>query len=600
MSSLIRIKDIEKRFREKTLFSELSLSVEQGDRIAVIGPNGAGKSTLLKIMAGQETADSGSLVLERGVRMSYVAQTAEFYTSLSVLDACIEAARSSGISEPDVMRVAHSALASMKFQDPELLVSSLSGGQKKRLQIAIGLSEEPDVLLLDEPTNHLDIESILELEKFLARAPFAWLVVSHDRWFLENAVSRIVEINSFFPKYMFSSDGNYSEYLEKRALVVNAEVKNKESLQNKVRTEQAWLRQGARARSTKSKKRTQDAYAMMENLQFVRSRQQEKKVQIEFTSSERKTKKLAEFFGVSKSFADTCILDKLDLKLVSGQALGILGKNGSGKSTFVSLLSGELEPDAGSIKRSDNLKVSVFRQFSESVAANTTLKDYLSPDSDSVMYQGRELHLVSWAKRFQFSFEQLYQSFSLLSGGEKARARISRLMLQTPDILILDEPTNDLDIETLGMLEESLMEFAGVVVLVSHDRFMINRVCNCFLGLDGIGGAKIYADYEQWERELLKPLKAIEVAKSADEKKQKAAPTKLSYKEQREFDSMEETLLIAEKEIKSLQAQLDSETEADALQELCRLLSDAQSRVDSLYLRWEELEAKNKKPNLLP
>jgi ATP-binding cassette subfamily F protein uup len=595
LKSFINIKDIVKRFGAQTLFDGLSMSIEPNDRLAIIGPNGVGKSTLLKIIAGSEIADSGALSCQRDLRVSYVSQTEAFVENRSVLSICMQSASDAGVIESDVLRVAHGALAAMGLHDPELQTGAMSGGQKKRLQIAVGLSEEPDVLLLDEPTNHLDIESIIELEAFLRRSSFAWVVISHDRWFLENAVSRIIEINPAFPNYVLGIDGGYSDYLEKRSLFLSSESKSQNSLENKVRTEQAWLRQGAKARSTKSKKRTRDAYGMMNSLKLVRSRLKERQVQLEFTSSDRRTKKLAEFFNVSKSFEDKCVFEGLDLKLLAGEAIGVLGKNGSGKSTIVKLLAGDLKPDTGTIKLADGLEISHFRQFSEAVEERVTLKEYLAPDSDGVVYQGKEVHVVSWARRFDFSFEQLQQPFSRLSGGEKARARIARLMLETPDILILDEPTNDLDIATLEMLEQSLTDFKGALVLVSHDRFMINRVCDRFLGLDSCGGVEIYADYEQWEREVLGATASKESQTKA--KKERGAAKKLSYKEQRELNMMEESIAQAEQEMDQFQAQISAEIDPSKLQAISESLAEVQARVENMYSRWQELEDKQKSIN---
>lgn len=599
MAALITLTEASKHHGAQTLLNGLSFSVEERDRIGVIGPNGAGKSTLMRVLAGESELDGGTLLRRKDVRISYAAQTAAFDEQGTVFELALAAAEKHSHYDGDIDRVARGALSRLKLELFDTPARNLSGGQRKRLQLALALCASPDLLILDEPTNHLDISSILELEQMLQRAPFAWIVVSHDRWFLETAAQRILEVSPRYPTGAFVCEGSYGLYLERRDEFLQAESKRLASLENIVRQEQAWLRQGAKARSTKSKHRIDAAGDLMESLALVRSRSTSRAVDISFSSSERKTKRLMELTGVTKRFGERTLVEGLDLTVLSGEALGVLGHNGSGKTTFLKLLNGQLAPDQGTIKPAHGLAIAFFQQFDDSINQKSTLKEVLAEEGDSVIFNGQSIHVASWAQRFRFSFAQLNQPYGSLSGGEKARARIARLMLTKADLLILDEPTNDLDIDTLEILEQSLIDFKGAVILVTHDRFMVNRVCTRFIAFDGQGGWELYADYEQWQRDLAaakSPVSKSEAIKPAAA----SAKKKLSYSEQRELSGMEETILNAESAVETLQLQLAEPTvQADGqkLQQLCAELGEAQSKVEALYSRWAELEDKSRGNN---
>ena len=586
------------------------MTVQPGDRIGLVGPNGAGKSTFLKLIAGMDTPDQGELRTKSGARVVYIAQNETFDKSQTSLALALKASQEAGNNLSDSMALAYSCLGQLGIDEPEETIEGFSGGQLKRLQIAIGLSQEPDLLLLDEPTNHLDIGSIIMLESLLKNSNCPWLMISHDRTFLENTVNSMAEINPAFKEGIFKAKGNYSNYRKRREEMIQAEESQLASLKSKVRVEEAWLKQGAKARSTKSRGRTEAAHDLIGKLSATKSRLRENKIKLQFTATERKTKELATFHKVSKSFETVSgpeikIFEKLDLKLTSGSSLGILGLNGSGNSTFVNLLSENIEPDSGNIKLAPELNIAHFRQFEDAVDQKTTLKDFLAEDSDSVVYLGDTIHVASWAQRFQFVFEQLEQPFHSLSGGERSRARLARLILQPSDVLILDEPTNDLDIETLEILEASLEDYNGALVLVSHDRFLINKLCTRFLGLDGKGGAEIYADYSQWEDQVLrgkknkaetKPIKEESGQGKKESKKSiSSSKKKLSYIEQREFDGMEEKILALEAQVEELEGQIakaGEEGQQDKLTTLCEKLAEIKATIETSYQRWEELEGK--------
>ena len=603
MASLISISGLSKQQGAHDLFNELTLSIGERDRIGVIGPNGAGKSTLMKILASDIEADRGEILRRKDLRISYAPQTAVFKEESSVFQIAAAAANESAHDEIEAELNARAALSRVGLDIFDTVAKTLSGGQRKRLQIACALAHAPDLLILDEPTNHLDIEAIIDLEKLLQQLNCAWVVVSHDRWFLEAAANRILEINRIYPTGAFICEGSYGTYLLRRQEYLEAAEKQLSSMANVARRELEWLRQGVKARGTKAKHRIDKALDLMDSLALVRSRQPTESKDLEFSSSERKTKRLVEIVNVKKSFGERAIFNKLNLALLSGQILGILGRNGSGKTTLLKLIAGQLEPDTGTVKSAQGLSVAYFQQFDDSIDPKLPLKNILGDGNDTVVFQGSALHIASYAGRFRFTFQQLEQPYGSLSGGEKARARIAKLMLTRADVLILDEPTNDLDIETLDLLERALLDFQGAVVLVTHDRFMINRICSHFIGLDGLGNTGPYASYEQWQRDLQAAGKNEERNKppfqSSDSKAANANGSanpnsspkkKLTYNEQRELQGIEAEILKAEGTVSNLESKVADPVNSSTLAQLCLELGEAQSRVEQLYERWAELE----------
>ncbi len=596
---LLSCEAISKSYGVKPLFADLSLGISEGDHIGLIGPNGSGKSTLLKILAGVEEPDSGTRSVRRQARIGYVPQEPVFAESQTVEAALAQVLVDEGYDPHEEGGRIAKALSLGGFTRADQLVSTLSGGWKKRLAIARALMLEPDVLLLDEPTNHLDVEGILWLEGLLREEPHGFLVISHDRRFLESVTTRIWELNRSYPNGVFQANGTYSDFLEQRDLALQAQAEYQASLANRVRREVEWLRRGPKARTTKAKARIDQAGRMIEELSEIESRQGQGSAGIDFTASGRKSKKLIEVTGLGKSLGGRPIIGRLDLLLGPGERIGLLGPNGSGKSTLLKLLAGTLKPDAGTIIRADRLRVVAFEQHRESLDQQATLRRALAPSGgDSVVYQDRSVHLVSWAKRFLFRPEQLDLPVSRLSGGEQARLLIAQLMLQPADLLILDEPTNDLDIPTLDVLEDSLLEFAGALVLVTHDRWLLDRVSTRLLALDGKGHAEWCADYAQWETAQARRTseeKKSEISRGSD---QTAAPAKrkgLSYKERQEWEQIEAKILKAEAQVAACQAAANDPAIASSaadLQARYGALQDAQAEVERLYARWAELDAK--------
>ncbi len=598
MALLLSCQKISKTFGVQSLFEGISLTISDGDRIGLIGPNGSGKSTLLEILSGAVPADDGIIAPRKLLRMGYVAQESQVDPGLTIQQAMDAVELTEDLTEAERAARTNSVLGRAGFTDTSIRAGTLSGGWLKRLAIARELLKEPDLLLLDEPTNHLDLEGILWMEKLLKSAAFASLTVSHDRYFLENTASVMMEINRLYPDGLFRVDGNYSAFLEKKEEFLHAQAKHQESLENKVHREIEWLRRGAKARTTKSKARIDAAERLMEQLSALSARTATRSTQIDFTATDRRTKRLIETESITKAIGSRRLFEHVSLVLSPGTRLGLLGANGSGKTTLLRILADEIEPDAGNVKRAEGVRVVYFDQNREQLDPQVSLRKALAPEGDSVIYQGRTIHVAGWANRFQFRNDQLDLAVGRLSGGEHARVVIARLMLQAADVLLLDEPTNDLDIPTLETLEESLLDFTGAVVLVTHDRYMLDRVSTVIVGLDGNGGAGAFADCEQAERWLRDrhQEKAEERVRKPDErKKTEAKPKKLSYLESREFEQIEARIAEAEDRLRVAQSQLqnaEGSHDAAVMQARYDELLAAQALVDQLYERWAELESK--------
>jgi ABC transport system ATP-binding/permease protein len=483
------------------------------------------------------------------------------------------------------------------FEDLEAEAASLSGGWQKRLAIVEALVQSPDVLLLDEPTNHLDLAGIEWLEELLQQEAFACVVVSHDRYFLENVATDMAELSRVYPKGLLRVHGSYTEFLEKKEEFLHAQSKRQEALENLVHSEIEWLRRGAKARTRKSKARIDKASDLIGELADLKTRTRTSSAQIDFAATDRKTKRLIELEDVTCEIGDRRLFEGLNFVVTAGMRVGVVGPNGSGKTTLLRMLRGEVTPTHGEIQRADWLRIVYFDQ-SRSLDLNLTLRRALAPEGDSVVYQDRVVHVASWAAKFLFSGEQLNQPVERLSGGERARVLIAQLMLQPADILLLDEPTNDLDIPTLEILEESLLEFRGSLVLVTHDRYLLDRVSTIVLGLDGQGGAESFADYGQWETwqaDRKRGRNQIQTSSSASSAPPSQPKKKLSYLEAREYATIEQRIAGADAKLQSKRAALEDPAIASDGPRLVAAHADleaAQNDLDTLYARWAELQAK--------
>ncbi len=548
MAPLISAQGLSKRYGAAPLFRDISFTVSKDDRIGLIGPNGSGKSTLLEILCGRVKPDSGEVAIRKRTRLSYVKQISDFAehdTVRSVIEDSFEPSVPAG--ERAGLRA--ETLGRAGFADIDMATASLSGGWRKRLAISAALVQQPDILLLDEPTNHLDLAGIDWLEGVLRNAAFACVVVSHDRYFLENVANEIVELNRIYEDGFLRVQGNYSRFLEAKEEYLHAQGKRQDALANRVHTEIEWLRRGPKSRTTKSKARIDKAHEMIGELADLNTRTRTASARIDFSATNRQTKQLVELDKVTYAIGDRPLFEGVDFTVTSGMRVGLVGPNGSGKTTLLRLLMGELEPTRGAIRKADSLRIVYFDQ-NRQLDPDISLRRALAPDSDAVIYQDRIVHVAAWAARFLFDAEDLNQPVSKLSGGERARVLIAQLMLQPADVLLLDEPTNDLDIPTLEILEESLLEFNGALVLVTHDRYMLDRVSTVVLGLDGIGEMEAFADYSQWDAWQHAQAKGLSSSVAAPERAAEGlnrpattTKSKLTYNEAREFATIEKSLL---------------------------------------------------------
>ena len=589
MSILISAQSISKSYGIEPIFLDLNFKIDEKEKIGIIGPNGSGKSTLLKIFQGLELPDEGKITYHSSIKKIYLPQNDNFPPEKTIQEVLFNNNVNS-VQELNYYHEIRKVAGSELFPDLQLKVASLSGGWRKRLAIVATLLQTPDLLLMDEPTNHLDLEGILWLENVLKKANFSFVVISHDRTFLENIVTSVMELNPNYLAGYLKIEGNYSNFLQKKAEILLNQQKMEQSLANRFKREQEWLRRGPKARTTKAQYRIDAAAELEEDLRRITvSNQRQHKAQLDFTATKRKTKNLLQAHQLSKS-QDRLLFKDLNLILSPGTCLGLIGQNGSGKSTLISVLNGQLPPDTGKIEYAESVRLITFDQQRLQLNQQTTLKQALAPDGDSVFYQGNSIHVAAWAKRFLFPREQLNQPVYKLSGGEQARVLIANLVLQPADILLLDEPTNDLDIPTLEVLEESLEEFSGSIMLITHDRFLMQRLCNQILYLDGRGNHTFFADYDQYQQAIIPKEKTDQ---DVSVKKIK----KLTYEEQKELSKLPIKIEKIEVEINYLQDQLSSTdviNDSQRVNEICLKIKSLQDNLDILYQRWLDLDSNSR------
>lgn len=581
----------------RPLFENLTFTIEEGDRIGLIGPNGAGKSTLLKILSGQIPYNDGEIHSQQGLRIGLLEQSPKFVDEDTIYSAIL-----SGTRDPDdweSMSLVHEYISKLGLSQfgEDALVSTLSGGWKKRVALARELVKNPDLLFLDEPTNHMDIEGITWMEDFLSRARFALLTITHDRLFLQRVSNRIIELNPRHKDGLLSVQGDYVKYCEVRDQLILAQENREIILKNTLRRETQWLRQGAKARTTKQQARIKAAGELEKQVSELEERNINRTARLSFVQSERNPKKLLEAKNISKVYGDRTVFKNVNLTLGPGSRLGILGQNGAGKSTLIRTLLKTEDPTTGSVVHADQLRVAYFDQTRDALDPEETLIKTLCPVGDYVEFNGQNVHIKSYLDRFLFTQQQMQMKISNLSGGEQSRVLVARLMLKPANLLVLDEPTNDLDMATLNVLEQCLVDFNGAIILVTHDRYFLDQVANQLLAFPPIETNNpelaTFAAFSQWEDWVpeSKPLVKEEVKTEAKAEKK----AKLSFKDQFELDNMEKTIAEAEAKLEKLTAESslpENASDAGKLNELSKLMSAAQVEVDRLYARWSELEKK--------
>jgi len=608
MSILVNAHQLTKSFSARPLFSGLTFAIESGERIGLIGPNGAGKSTLLRILAGQTSADTGTVSYQKGVRIGLLEQVPQFKPGATLWSTLLESSPDPDDWESISLAQEYISRLSLESFAHETPITKLSGGWQKRVALTRELLKQPDLLLLDEPTNHIDVSTILWLEDFLAKSRFATLTITHDRYFLQKVSNRILELDPRHPGGLLSVAGDYAAYVEIRQQLLGAQENREIILKNTLRRETEWLRQGAKARTTKQQARIQRQGELQQEVNELNTRNQTRTARIDFQSAEKNPKKLLEAKKISKTYGSRTLFKDLDLILSPGKRLGLLGSNGSGKSTLIRTLLGQEKPTSGTVTHSEHLSIAYFDQKRDTLDPNVTLCKTLEPLGDHVDYRGGRVHIRSYLDRFLFTSTQMDMKVGRLSGGEQSRVLIAKLMLTQANLLVLDEPTNDLDMATLGVLEECLKEFPGAIILVTHDRYFLDQVATQILAFppDNLSSTLVsFSSLSQWEDWISnfttnttatsEPKKTVETVVAEPVKtveKTTERKRKLGFKEQRELDSMEPTIHKLETRLAELStesAKPENQSNSTRLTELMNELSKTQFEIERLYRRWEEL-----------
>lgn len=585
---MLEVRNLTKSFGSLVLFENICFSVAQGQKVGLIAKNGTGKSTLLSIIAGHEGADSGSVVFRRDVKVGFLEQSPRFDLEETVLDACFNHK-----GEEEKVLKAKQVLTQLKINDLSQPMGQLSGGQQKRVALANALINEPDILILDEPTNHLDLEMIEWLEDFLSRGRKTLLMVTHDRFFLDRVCSVIIELDD---RQTYTYRGNFSYYLEKRQERIDARRAEIARANNLYRTELEWMRRQPQARGHKARYR-EEAFYELEKV--AKQRMEERQMRLK-SSNVYIGSKIFECQYITKVFDDKkVIMRDFYYNFNRFEKMGIVGNNGTGKSTFVKMLLGELHPDNGKIVVGETVRFGYFSQ--EGLKFNDTQKviDVITDIADYVdLGNGKHLSASQLLQHFLFTPEQQYNYVSKLSGGEKRKLYLCTVLMRNPNFLVLDEPTNDLDITTLSILEEYLQDFPGCVIVVSHDRFFMDRVVDHLLVFKGDGVINDFpGNYSQYREWSALQSKETEKAKDNESKEKKTAASyrndtrrKLSFKEKREFEQLEKEIASLEAERKTLEEQLCSGTlSVDELTEKSRRLPMLKEELEEKEMRWLEL-----------
>lgn len=611
--NLISCENISKRFGEKLLFENINFGIQQGQKVGLIAINGSGKSTLMQILAGIETADEGNVTHKKNLRLGFLTQEPSFNLEHSV----IQAACSDIFPEPKLFHDYELAqqqnnqnlieqtgakitelslwnefaqikklLSELKLNNLTQKTDKLSGGQKKRIKIASLLYQEPELLFLDEPTNQLDIELIEWLENYLSKSKISLLLVTHDRYFLNSLCNQIVELDN---GELYSYSGNYADFVEKKAEREENLAQTITKAKNLMRTELEWMRRMPKARGTKSKSRITAFYDLKTT---ATQKQNTEKVNLS-QSSKRLGKKIIELQNINKRFGEKIILEDFSYVFKRSEKLGIVGENGSGKSTFLKILASEIEADSGKIEIGETLKIAHYKQEGIKLKDDIKIIDFVKQKTEKIVLNDKQSYTPEqFLEQFLFSRSKQYQYISSLSGGEKKRLQLCMVLMESPNLLILDEPTNDLDLLTINILEDYLAEFPGVLIIVSHDRFFMNKLVEHIFVFEGEGEIK---DYYGTYSEYLEITKSQSVPnddkpKTEQKRKVKEKARKLSYKEKRELESLEPEIEKLETEKKELLEKLNSgETDFEKLNEWSRKIELLNAEIDEKTLRWLEL-----------
>lgn len=611
----LNVEDISKSFGEVMLFEHLSFSIHKGQKIAFVAKNGTGKTTILNILTGRDTPDSGAVVCRKDIQMAFLSQDPDLNPELTIKASIFNSENPilkgienyhKALQNPDDSKGYQKAfdemdrlqawdfentytqvLFKLKLNDLNQKVSALSGGQKKRLSLAITLLSKPDLLILDEPTNHLDLEMIEWLEDFFEKESITLFMVTHDRYFLERVCSNIIELDH---GKIYSYKGNYSYYLEKKEERIQREAIETNKAKQLFKKELKWIRRQPKARTTKSKSRVDD---FQDIKQRAHQRRKDHEVQLEI-NMERLGTKILELHNVSKSYDDNIILDGFSYRIQKGERIGIIGKNGTGKSTFLNMITGSIKPDNGKITYGETLKIGYYTQQGIQPKPHQKVIDVVREFGDYIpLKKGRQISAQQLLERFLFSRKKQYDFVEKLSGGERKRLYLCTVLIQNPNFLILDEPTNDLDIVTLNVLENFLLDFPGCLIVVSHDRYFMDKIADHLFVFRGHGVIDDfpgnYSDFRVYEDSKPPQLES----NSKPQKKQNIkvnASSKLNYNEQKELKNLESKLKSLEYDKKQLESKFeDVELDMETIEKLSKELQNLIQLIEEKELRWMEL-----------
>ena len=627
--NLITLEHISKSYSEKNLLKDVSLGINEGDKVGLIGVNGAGKSTFLKIVAGLDEFYDGTVVKGKNVRIEYLSQNQNFKEDATILEQIfrgetremkilkeyedlVEKMSLGGREELNerILKLqqeiddlnlwaleseAKSILNKLGIKNYDEKIKNLSGGQKKRVALASALISPCELLILDEPTNHLDSESIEWLEEYLNSRKGALLMITHDRYFLDRVTNKILELDR---GTMYSYEGNYTTFLEKKMERLQLEQTLEDKRQSLIRNELKWVRRGAKARTTKQKARLQ-RFDELVNREYVKPQEN---LEMSFIGT-RLGKKIIEINNISKSFGDKTLIKDFSYIFTKTDRVGIVGENGAGKTTLINMLRGKLMPDSGSIEVGETVKIGCFAQDNTSMDPNMKAIDYIKEGGEVIpVADGSKITASTLCERFLFDGTLQYSKIEKLSGGERRRLHLLRVLMESPNVLLLDEPTNDLDINTLTILEDFLDNFAGVVVVVSHDRYFLDRICNKIFSYEGNGLIKPYhgnfSDYQ-----ISKVVEEVEKDENKKEKKpevqrvkNKDTRPKFSFKEAKEYETIEEDITKLEEKISQLEEEMVKNSSSyGKLQELVEEKEKTEEELLYKYERYEYLEDLAKK-----
>ena len=602
--NVLNLEHISKIYGEKTVFDDVSFGIHEGDKIGVIGINGTGKTTLLKMIAGLEAPDEGQIITQNGLRVTYLPQNPEFPEGATVLSYVADGHETQDWNTESDAKTVLTRLSILDFDQP---IAQLSGGQRKRAALARTLVNPADVLILDEPTNHLDNEMAAWLEEYLNKFRGIVIMVTHDRYFLDRVTNKILEISH---GKLYSYRANYSEFLEQKAQREEMEQASERKRQSILRMELEWAKRGCRARSTKQRARLERLEALKNGKAPVQD------AHVELDSAEtRMGKKTIELHHVSKRYGERVLIDDFDYIVLKNQRLGIIGPNGCGKSTLMKIMTGNLQPDSGEVEIGDTVRIGYFAQEVTELDDSQRVIDYIKDTAEYVQTRDGRITASQMLERFLFDSAMHYTPIGKLSGGEKRRLYLLKVLMEAPNVLILDEPTNDLDIPTLTILEDYLDSFAGIVISVSHDRYFLDHVAERIFAFEGAGHL---IQYEGGYTDYLEALQRKEKtggnvqkggslkceekrAEKKEWKQNQPAKLKFSFKEQREYDTIDEDIASLEEKIEALESDMAANaTNSAKLSELLAQKEQVERELEEKMERWvylndlaEKIEAQN-------